>query len=268
MRRFLTAACTILLAGSAPAQTNSKGNDWDDWDECMYYLESYEDCGGEPLTPAEPAPPQPEPAPPQPSQAEQLEAQAGSAYSAKNYDEAIRLASESIALDPSRWVSWHFRAWSHYFKGQYAQAAEDHARTVEIGSKTDPYLSFSVALCKSLAGASQQSLEWAGRALGIDPGFSMALTQMGYAYFDLGELDLAKEKFVAALAGDATRADAHLGLALVASERGDAAAAQKHLTDAKAQAADLHAIDIWMNATRRYTAKQEAALAALQGSNQ
>jgi tetratricopeptide (TPR) repeat protein len=270
MTRLCLAAFTILLASSAGAQTNSQGNDWYDWDECMYYLESFEDCGEEPPRPAQeppPAPPPtppPPPPPPPPSQAEQLRAQAWTAYEAGSYDDVIRLASESIALDPSLWESWHFRAWSRYFKGQYAEAADDHAKTVEIGPQGDAYLSFSVALCKSLAGASQQSLEWAGRALGIDPGFYLALSQMGYAYFDLGELDLAREKFAAAVARDAAPGDAHLGLALVAGARGDAAGAQQHLADAKARAPDLGAIGVGMNATRRFTAKQAAALAALE----
>jgi len=198
-----------------------------------------------------------------PSEAKKLSGQAYSAYSANKYDEAIRLADASIKLDPSDWEAFHFRAWSHYSTGQYAKAASDHAQSVSVGPKTDPYLAFSVALCKSLAGQNQQALEWAGRSLAIDAKFAMALTQQGYVHFDLGQLDKAKENFLAALAADAKRADAHLGLALVESKKGDAFDAKKHLADATTLSPDLDAIDIWMGAKRRFTAKQKAAIAAL-----
>ena len=142
-------------------------------------------------------------------------------------------------------------------------AASDHAQSVSVGPKTDPYLSFAVALCKSLEGQNQQALEWAGRSLAIDAKFGMALTQQGYVYYDLGKLAKSKEYFLAALAANPKLADAHLGLALVESAKGDAFDAKKHLADATAMAPDLDAIDIWMGAKRRFTAKQKAAIAVL-----
>lgn len=199
------------------------------------------------------------------SPAKNLENQAWNAYAKKDFDGAIRAATDSIALDASQWLPYHFRAWAYYGKGEYKKAAEDHLKTVELGPKTDPFLLFSAALCRSLHGAGPESLEWAGRALGVKAGDANALTQLGYSYFDLGEPDLASAKFAAALAANPKQADAHLGLALASAKRGKAADAAKHLADAKALKPDLDKIDIPMMAFRRFTAKQKKALQALAG---
>lgn len=260
----------LLFLGSAGVQAqyrNEKGYDWDTWADCEdwnYEFGDNVDCGNEPAKPPrQPAPQPAPPPPPEPTPAEKLTKQAGESYSKKSWDDVIRLAAESIALDGSKWLPYHYRGWAYYFKGDYKKAAEDHIKTVEIGPKDDPYLSFTVSLCKSLQGLNQESLEWAGRALGIKPGFAMALTQMGFTYFDLGEDDLAVSKFKDAIASDPKRADAHLGLALVRARQGKTAQARIHLIDAKVLTSDLYSIDIWMSATRRLTAKQKKALQPL-----
>lgn len=67
------------------------------------------------------------------------------------------------------------------------------------------------------------------RALGVQPGFARALSGRGYARLLAGELDMAEEDFVAALAGTSDpklRAAIHFNLGLLAEKRGETGAAE------------------------------------------
>lgn len=184
-------------------------------------------------------------------------------YTKKDWAGVVEDATSSLLWDSTSWTAYHFRAWARYFLGEYADAARDHRTSANL-YPTDPYLVFSEALCWNLAGRPYDARDAARRALSIDSGFVFAWTELGMAELELGELTNAERTFQRAIdlgrAKGARDAGAHVGLAMALWRQKKWEPALDELDLSFEIAKDPDAIDIWMNATRRYTKGQNFTL--------
>jgi tetratricopeptide (TPR) repeat protein len=114
-----------------------------------------------------------------------------SAYESGDLDEALRLFTEALAIDPRRARTWNYVGGVHFARGDAARALQDF-----------------------------------GRALDLDPRDVRAANNVGTALERLGELARAEEAYLRAARIDPAYAPTQRNLGIVRSRLGDAAGAR------------------------------------------
>jgi tetratricopeptide (TPR) repeat protein len=118
-------------------------------------------------------------------------------------------------------------------EGRVDDAIALFEKVVEIAPK-DVRAINALAGLHGLRGEFDAEVDWARRALAVDPGYGQAHVNLGNGEAGRGHFDAAVVAFTAATRIEDTRALGHYGLGLMSEQARDLAGAEKHYLDAVA----------------------------------
>jgi len=153
---------------------------------------------------------------------------------------AIGLARQGIERGFADAVLFNLRAYWHETEGRFPAACADLERALRL-APGDARILNALGRCRTSNGQFAQAIDALKAAIEADPGLALAHYNEGFAYEQLGELDLAWDAYGRALERDRDMTDATARLASLASRRGDRAQART-LADRALAAEPGHAI--------------------------
>ena len=151
-------------------------------------------------------------------------------------DAVMKVYDDHLAQNPSDYNVLFARAHQHYYDGDYTAALEDVNQALMITPKTDKELRFDEYILRARISDARQDYngELADLRLAqeLQPK-SLACTDMiGKASLKVGNLNAAEKAFKSILRAESMNYDAMYGLAQVELARGNAKAAETHVTKA------------------------------------
>jgi len=124
--------------------------------------------------------------------AEKWNKKAANAYSAKNYDEAIRCYKKAIAIDNDNFKAHYLLGWVYESKGMLDEAIFEYKKAIAIKPNKKGVHSMlgKTYLAKGMV---DEAIFECKKAITIDPDFADAHYNLGIAYRKQGQNTLADE---------------------------------------------------------------------------
>lgn len=138
------------------------------------------------------------------------------------YGASLPVLDKAVQADPASSLVFSARGYSHAQLGQYAQAADDFKRSLELnGEEQCRYIGWHYADALYRQGDYQGALDAYVASARLNSGHWMLWQSMGHAYEGLGNLPKAVEALEKSIGIDPNQADVYADLGRVAAAQGN-----------------------------------------------
>jgi tetratricopeptide (TPR) repeat protein len=148
-----------------------------------------------------------------------------------NFDEAVKLLSQAVLLDPENGEIYHNRGKVYLEMERWNESISDFSRAISLSPHPLSYEMRALAYFESGNRSAARS-DWE-RALQLDPNRANALLNLGYYHLKAGDTSKALEYLNHAISVEPTMAKAYENRARLYLERGDRTQASKDLQRAQ-----------------------------------